>query len=418
MEPGAGALRVGRFTLEVSPFARLWSASAASNLGDGVGLAAAPLLAASLTRDPALVAGLTLAQRLPWFLFTLVSGALVDRLDRKSVLGWGNAARALALAALGAAVLSGQASLPALYLAFFVLGAAETLVDNAALAILPAIVPRRGLERANGRLFATQTLTNEMAGPALGGALFGAAAAAPFLLHGALYALAAALIGRLRGRFHPGGEAAGAPSSLAAGIRAGLGWFWRHRLLRTLGMMAGVSNLCSAAALSVFVLHAQDRLGLSAGGYGLLLAVGALGGAAAGLAAETIQRRLGGGATIFLSNLLPALAYLAISRAQDPLVVGIAFILLSFAPMVGNVVLISLRQAIIPDALLGRVTSAYRLFALGALPLGALIGGALGRASGLTAVFALSAAVMALTAFAVLPVVNNRALADAREGAR
>jgi MFS family permease len=150
-----------------SYFGALWAASGVSNLADGIGLTAAPLLAATLTRDPLLVSGLTIAQRLPWFLFTLVSGALVDRLDRRLVMQRANLWRFLLLGILAVAVVTGRASLLVLYLIFFLLGCIETLFDNAALAILPHIVEEQDLEDANGRLFATATLANELIGPPL-----------------------------------------------------------------------------------------------------------------------------------------------------------------------------------------------------------------------------------------------------------
>ena len=153
-------------------FAKLWTANAVSNLGDGVTLVAGPLLAASLTRDPRLVAGLAVAQRLPWLLFSLVSGALVDRLDRRLLMVRVDAARCVAVGLLGVAVLADAASLPLLYVVFFALGTAETLFDNAAVSILPAVVPRAQLARANGRLLGAQMVANELVAPPLGGLLF------------------------------------------------------------------------------------------------------------------------------------------------------------------------------------------------------------------------------------------------------
>ncbi len=401
-------------------FHKLWAASAASNLGDGISLAAAPLLAAALTRDPTLVAGLVFAQRLPW-LFTLVSGALVDRLDRRVVLGAVNLARAGLMGLLGLATLAGWGNLPLLYGIFFLLGTAETLSDNAALAILPAIVQRDRLESANGRLYATQTIANEFAGPPLGGVLFVLLAATPFLLNAGWYALAAALVLLLRGQFHaqPAGRvAAGARPSLRADIRAGLRWFWSRRLLRTLGLMAGADNFFSAATTAIFVLYAQEVLGIGDAGFGLLLASGAIGGVAGGLVAARLAAWLGAGRAIFATNLLPGAAYIVMALTDSPYLVGAMLAVTSFAAMVGNVILISLRQAIIPDHLLGRVTSAYRLLALGALPLGALFGGFLARNVALTAPFWVGGVLLIVMAFGLLPAVNNRTLARVREEAR
>ncbi|MDP9373173.1 MAG: MFS transporter, partial [Chloroflexota bacterium] len=163
-------------------FRKLWAASAVSNLGDGVALVAAPLLAAALTRDPALVAGLAVAQQLPWLLFALLSGALADRLDRRRAMAAVGAGRAALIGALGIAVLLDHANLPLLYAVFFLLGVGETLFDTTAATVLPAVVPREQLPRANARLSGIATVTNHFIGKPLGGLLFAAAAALPFLL--------------------------------------------------------------------------------------------------------------------------------------------------------------------------------------------------------------------------------------------
>ena len=155
-------------------FARLWLAVGTSNLADGMNLAAAPLLATSLTRDPALVAGLSVAQRLPWFLFSVLTGAVADRIDRRRALTIANLIRATSLGLLGLAVILGWTSLWLLYALFFFIGVAETLFDNASFAILPSMVEQDDLEKANGRLFATETVANEFLGPPVGGFLFAA----------------------------------------------------------------------------------------------------------------------------------------------------------------------------------------------------------------------------------------------------
>jgi Transmembrane secretion effector len=221
--PGKGAyLR----TRGLGPdFAKLWTANAVSNLGDGVTLVAGPLLAATLTRDPRLVAGLAVAQRLPWLLFSLVSGALVDRLDRRRLMVRVDAARCLAVGGLGVAVLADAATLPLLYAVFFALGTAETLFDNAAVSILPAVVPKDRLARANGRLLGAQMVANELVAPPLGGLLFATAAAVPFLLDTGTFAAAAALVAAMGGRFRvERPEAPPRPPCAARSPRACAGW--------------------------------------------------------------------------------------------------------------------------------------------------------------------------------------------------
>jgi MFS family permease len=396
-------------------FRKLWAASGFSNLADGIGLTAAPLLAAALSRDPALVAGLVFAQRIPWFLFSLLSGALVDRLDRRLVIGSANLFRAFLLGLLGSAVVTGRANLLLLYMVFFFLGSAETLIDNAALAILPAIIPRDRLEQANGRLFATQTVANELVGPLLGGLLYSIFTAVPFLASSGSFVAAALLALHLRGQFHALRPEGSVQSTIWADIQEGMRWFWNHRLLRTLAIMSGTFNFFWAATTAIFVLVAQDVLGLNDIGFGLVLASGAFGGIVGGLVADHIVKRLGTGRVIFVTNLLPGVAYVAIALTTNPFVVGAMFTLVSFANMVGNVILISLRQSIIPDHLLGRVASGYRLFVLGALPIGALFGGGVARAFGLTAPYWVGGVTLAVMAFAWLHVVNDQTVAAAQE---
>lgn len=238
--------------------------------------------------------------------FTLISGALVDRLDRRRLLVAANALRAVALGGLAAALALGVEQLGVLYAAVFALGTAETIVDNAALAVLPSLVAREGLERANGRIYGTQVVPNELVGAPLGAALFAIAAVAAFGAAAAAFAMAAVVLATLP---LPGRPAGGPePEPLMAAIREGFAWFWRSRIIRAAAVMAAVVNLFFAATLGVLVLFAQERLGLGTAGYGLLLSAAALGGVLGGLLAERLVRRLGAGPTIFASNLLPGSA--------------------------------------------------------------------------------------------------------------
>jgi predicted MFS family arabinose efflux permease len=396
-------------------FSKLWASSGISNLADGIGLTAAPLLAATLTRDPLLVSGLTIAQRLPWFLFTLISGALVDRLDRRQVLGLANLARFLLLVTLGLIVLTKQSNLPTLYLICFTLGTIETFFDNASLAILPSIVSDEQFEAANGRLFATSSLANELVGPPLGSYLFSLIQPVSFFAASVSYGLSALLIQRIKGQFAPG-EAH--HTHLISEIKEGWRWFWRHRLLRTLGFFAATFNFVSSATMSVFVLYAQDVLGISEAAYGLIISFGAIGGILGSLLTKRLSDRFGAGRILFADAFLSGAAFVAIGISARPVTVGAMFALISMSSMFGNVIIISLRQAIIPDRLLGRVASAYRLVVLGALPIGALFGGLVARSTTLAAPFLAGGALLVITAFAMQPVVNNGTIQSAREFAQ
>jgi MFS family permease len=395
-------------------YRKLWAASAISNLGDGVTLVAGPLLAATLTRDPVLVAGVAFSQRVPWLLFPLISGALVDRLDRRRVMGYVDAARTALIGALGITLLLGWVSLPLMYAIFFLMGTLETLFDNASQAIIPAVVSRDRLERANSRLYAAEIISNQLAGPPLGGFLFSVAVAVPFLLDAGTFAAAAVLILALRGKFRPERPEGAPPTTLLAEIGEGLRWLWNHRLIRTLAIMLGVFNMTFAATDAIFVLFAQDVLGLGSFGYGVLVTSWAVGGLIGSLMADKIVAWLGSGRALQASVLVSALVLAVVALSENAFVVWAAFLLVGVTVVVWNVITVSFRQAVVPEDIFGRVNSVYRLLGWGGLSVGALLGGFLAWGFGLTVPFWFAAAVLAIMLFLTLPLVNNHTVAKAR----
>jgi MFS family permease len=395
-------------------YRKLWAASAISNLGDGVTLVAGPLLAATLTRDPVLVAGVAFSQRVPWLLFPLISGALVDRLDRRRVMGYVDAARTALIGALGITLLLGWVSLPLMYAIFFLMGTLETLFDNASQAIIPAVVSQDRLERANSRLYAAEIISNQLAGPPLGGFLFSVAVAVPFFLDAGTFAAAAVLILALRGKFRPERPKGAPPTTLVAEIGEGLTWLWNHRLIRTLAIMLGVFNMTFAATDAIFVLFAQDVLGLGSFGYGVLVTSWAVGGLIGSLMADRIVAWLGSGRALQASVLVSALVLAVVALSENAFVVWAAFLLVGVTVVVWNVITVSFRQAVVPEDIFGRVNSVYRLLGWGGLSVGALLGGFLAWGFGLTVPFWFAAAVLAIMLFLTLPLVNNHTVAKAR----
>ena len=366
-------------------FRRLWAASTVSNLGDGIIYTAAPLLAASLTRDPFLVAFVMFMRGLPWLLFSLIGGAIADRVDRRRLMGVFNFVRAGALGFLGLAVLLGFANLPLLYATFFVIGASETFFDTASQTILPQVVAREDFDKANGRLEGARIVTNDLAGPSLGGLLFAVAAAIPFLLNAGAFAAAAALILGLRGNFSearpesPGSAVGPTVASILADIREGLAWLANNRLLLLLAIMLAVAGFVDEAAFAIFVLFTQDILGLAPAFYGLLLASSAVGGVLGSVVMDGLGRRLESGGTVLLSLSAGALSYVGIALAAfSPAGVAIVAVMLvvnGFHLASWNIATLSLRQRLVPDHLLGRVNSAYRFVGMVGLTAGTLVGG-------------------------------------------
>lgn len=360
-------------------FRRLWTAASVSTLGDGITVTAGPLLAATLTRDPLLIGLVGASAFLPWLLLGLVSGALVDRLDRRRLMWTVDLGRAAVLGLLAAAILAGWASIPLLAAAAFLLGTGQTVFDSAAQASIPTIVGREPerLARANGQLLGAQTVSQQFAGPPLGGVLFTVAPWLPYAVDAVSFLGSSVLITRIRGRFTIARE--GPRRSLRADIGEGLRWLLRHRLLRWLAVLTAVANLVFMASEVVLVLVAQERWGLGSVGFGVLLTGTAAGALAGSLLAARLTRWWGEGRVYVLSVWLLAGVLLALGLTTSPVLAAAVLAALGFAVTLGNVVIQSLRQAVTPPGLLGRVVSAYRLVGLGAIPVGALVGGLLGR---------------------------------------
>ena len=405
-----------------SGFARLWAASAVSNVGDGVYGTALPLLAATLTRDPLLVSVVSFAEWLPWLLFGLLSGALLDRWDRRRVMWTVDAARFAVVGGLAVAVLLDRAGIALLATVGFLLGTGQTLVDTGAHSILPALVSRdpQRLERANGRLVGTQVVAQELAGPPAGGFLFSVATWIPFAVDAVSFAAGSALVAGIRGRFGPAAADlgdAGRRTTLLTEIAEGLRWLAGHRVLRATAGMVAVVNLLASGGSAVMVLFAQEKLGLNAVGFGLLLSGSAVGGVLGSVVAARLARVVGTAGIVVWTMVLSALTYLVFGLSTGPWLAGAMFGLVGFFTVVFNVVLGSLRQALSPDRLLGRVISAFRLFSYGAVPLGSLLGGLVARTFGLRAPFVVAGVVIPVTALLCLPAINARTIADARRAA-
>jgi MFS family permease len=395
----------------------LWSAATISNLGDGITLAAGPLLAASLTDDPRLVAGVVLAQRLPWLLFALIAGALVDRWDRQRVMARANAFRAVALGVVAVAVAADMDSIPLLYVVFFGVGIAETFFDNAAQAFMPRLVAPEQLPSANSGLYAGEIVANAFAGPPLGAVLFGVAAAVPFGIDAATFAVAALLIAAIAPVANPVPAAPAERRSLLGDISEGLRYLLHHPLLRPMAIVLGVMNLLGTAVNATLVLLAQDRLGLSDAAYGVLLVGGAVGALAATPVAPRLVRTLGEGGVMISTLWIMAASGLLVVFTSSAWLVALFLVVYGAVGIVWNVATVSLRQRIIPDRLFGRVNSVYRLLAWGTMPIGALVGGIVVDRYGLVAPYWLQVAVLGACAVVFTPLLSNARVRAADVGA-
>ncbi len=391
---------------------KLWTSSGLSNLADGVFKIALPLLAIQFTQSPTLVAGLSVAATLPWLLFALTAGALADRLDRRKLMLWANLSRAVLPALLAAVVLLDVGSVWALYVVALMVGVAETLYDTSAQSIMPQLVHRDQLSRANGRLYAVELTTNQFIGPPLGGLLVAMGLVAGVAVPAALWLAAVGGLLLVPGAFRTEREQ---KTTLRFDIAEGLRFLWNQKILRTLAVMTGVFNFASSAAFAVLVLFAvgpASQMGLSEVGFGLLLTTSALGAFVGSFMSERVEARLGRSTSLMLTIFGAALFVGAPALTDNPYVLGPIFFVGGMLIVLWNVITVSLRQRITPNRLLGRVNSAYRLLAWGTMPLGAAAGGLLAQWLGLQVMFGIMG-VLTLALLGMMPVLTNKAMAAA-----
>ncbi|NNC40127.1 MAG: MFS transporter, partial [Acidimicrobiia bacterium] len=298
-----------------SNYWKLLISSVVSNFGDGISTIAYPWLASAVTRDPLQIALIGVATRIPWLVFTLPAGVIADRVDRRKLIAWTDTFRfALTLAVAFTVLLAGRdlaepdaiaggtAAMPeraglllgVLYASALLFGFAEVLRDNAAQTLMPSIVDKSLLEKANGRLWGGEMVMNSFLGPVLGGFIIAIAFSLPFFVDAATFAVAAALLFTLRGSFVI--EQAEDRPSFVDQIKEGFGWLWNHRLLRVMGIILGFMNAMFSMALATYVLFVQEILNLDASRFGLLMTSGALGGVLGSFTAPAISRAIGPGA--------------------------------------------------------------------------------------------------------------------------
>jgi MFS family permease len=390
---------------------RLWWANTISSTGDGAFVAALPLLAVTITRDPLLVSVVTAATYLPWLLLSLPAGAVVDRYDRVTLMWAAQAVQAAVVTALAVAIVARRADIEVLAAGGLLLGSAEVIFSNAAQAVLPALVPPELLPKANGSQQVSLTVGESFLGPPVGSLLFAAAAALPFGLDAGSFAGSAALLATLpRTRLNQDNTApdSTAPAdtkrpTIRTQIAEGLRWLARHRLLRVVAVLLGIYNFANQMGQAILVLLATQTLHVSTRGYGLLLAASAVGSVVGGLVNPVLTRRLGLLPSLIVPALIDAAAFVGIGLAPDAVVVAALLAIQGFSVTMWNVVTVSLRQRIVPGHLLGRVNSVYRMLGWGLMPLGALAGGFVAHAAGLRVPYIVAGLLCALSVLAALP---------------
>jgi MFS family permease len=374
---------------------KLWSATTISNLGDGIVAIAYPWLASAVTRSPLLIALSAVFSRLPWLIFTLHAGVITDRFNRKRIIVAMDTLRGLLTITVGIFVYLERDSLPSLnelssltnletnytlysviLVTAFLFGLAEVLRDNCAQTLMPAVVEDKDLEKANGRIWSAESLTNSFIGPPLGSFIIAIAIFLPFFVDAVTFFLAAALIAGMKPTvksFEP--EVKSGPINFRVEIKEGFSWLWSHDLLRPMAIILGLLNAIASLGAAVYILFAQEVLNTSVFIFAVLGTAAAVGGILGGLLGPKISEKIGGGRSLAISLFVMPLVALLIGFTSLWYIVWVLLFFQTFASVLWNVVTVSLRQSLIPANLLGRVNSVYRFFAWGTIPIGTLLGG-------------------------------------------
>jgi predicted MFS family arabinose efflux permease len=356
-----------------------------TNVGDGVALAAGPLLIASQTRDPFLVSLAVLSQLLPHLVFGLIAGAAADRLDRRRIVVLVNLGRAVVLAVLAATIVTGTVNIAIILIALFVLGTAEAFADGSTSTMVPRVVAREDLGVANARKQGAFLLTNQLLAPPVGAFLFVVGMALPFATNAACFALGAVLISRvvLNPAQGPPMERSGLRREIVEGIR----WLVEHPPMRTLALTIFTFNVTYGAAWSVLVLYASERLGMDAVGFGLLTTAVAVGGAIGVASYGRLERRFSLADIMRVGLLIETGTHLVLAVITSPAIALATMVVFGAHAFVWGTTSEVVRQRAVPDAILGRVSSVYRIAIIGGIVIGTPIGGVLARTFGITAPF-------------------------------
>jgi MFS family permease len=356
-----------------------------SNLGDGIGLAAGPLLVASQTRDPFLVALAVVLQRLPWLLFGLLAGVVADRFDRRRIIIGVQFARAAVLTVLSATIVLDSVDIAVVLVAMFLLGTAETFADTTASTLLPMIIEKRDLGIGNARIMAGLVTLNQLAGPPVGAALFAAGAVVPFVTQAAAMIASAVMASRIA--LPPHGVEKAARSHVRREIAEGFRWLWHNDAVRTLAITIVTFNVTYGAAWSVLVLYAIERLDTGEVGFGLLTTAGALGGVVGTSAYGWLTSRVRLGDLMRAGLIIETLTHLALALTTTAWVALLILFVFGAHAFVWGTTSTSVRQRAVPTELQGRVSSVYLIGVQGGIVVGSVLGGAIAGVWGVTAPF-------------------------------
>ena len=365
-------------------FRWLLASSWVTNFGDGITLAAGPLLVASQTHSPLAVAMAALLQRLPWLLFGLYAGVLADRVNRRAIVIVTGLVRAAILLLVTASILTHRVDIAVVLAALFLFGVNEAFGDTTTATLLPMLVEKPDLGIANSRALTGVIVWNQLAGPPVGAALFAAGMALPFVTESVCVLAGVMLIWKVRLPVH---GASGQHARVRDDIREGWRWLWAHAAVRTLAITIFTFNVTFGAAWSVLVLYARERLGMGALGFGLITTAMAAGGLLGTASYGWLERHVRLGVIMRGGLIIETLTHLALALTRWAWLALIVFVIFGAHAFIWGTTSTTVRQRAVPAQFQGRVSSVYLTGVVGGIVIGSALGGLVASAWGITAPF-------------------------------
>ena len=359
-------------------FIKLLSGVSLTMLGDGLTLLAIPWLATALTKNALYVSIVSAASTLPWLLFSIPVGVLIDRYSHKTLMVMTSVFRGIILAMLALLVYFGWINISLLIVFTFLIGMAKVVFDSAAQTTIPNVVGRDSLERANGYMVTSITTMDDIIGKGIGGLLISFGLFIPFMIDATTALITIPILWSIQGSFHKPhdeGRKDEQKPSMRDQLFGGITWVWKQPLIRGLALINIGLTTTFASIVAIQVLFIQENLGLGSAGFGLLMVIAAVGAIIAGQLSGFIKAKLGTKQGMLISVLLTGIALGSVGLMNNWVIVGVLYMIGNFSVVIWNVFRLSFLQRIVPEHLLGRVLSVFRFVSWGMSPIGMLLGG-------------------------------------------
>lgn len=365
-------------------FNRMWASSIISNLADGVMLAAVPLLAISLTDSPVLISLIGAMVMLPWLLFAIPIGAIVDRVDRRYILAGANASRSAVVGVLALLIALDHVTIFWLLAAAFIIGACEVAADTTAQSLIPQILDKKDFEKGNSRLQISETVIQGFIGAPISGFIYALAIYLPFFINSLGFAISALFALSIPVKYLQDlrvEDTDKVPTRFVEDMKFGIAYLFNQKVLRRLVVTTATIGLCYSMGTATIVLFIIKELGLSEKYFGVIMAIQGVGAIAGSLVASRTSSKFGR-SQVMTFAIVASSAVLLIQGFSPNIYIFVA--LATFGGFVisqWNILLMATYQTVIPKELYGRIHGTRRTLVWGAMPLGSLLGGVLANFS-------------------------------------